>query len=467
MSIAASHLSAPALSDTARPADTHAHPNAWGLLAICVGMFMVTFDGVALNLALPTIQHEWQGTVSQLEWVVTAYTLPLASLLLTTGALGDRWGARRLFIGSLLAFAAASLCCALSPSLPWLVFSRVLQGVAAAGLLPMVLSLVVKQWRDKTVRARAVNTLAIAGSLAMVIGPFGGGWMTQALGWPSIFLINLPIGLTGAWLAYRYLPETPRRQVSLDLPGAAVGTLALTALIAGLIESNALGRTHPLVLGLVAAGVAGLIAFLWIESRVRHPMLPLAVFHSRAFSAAVAGGFAFQFSCYGLLFMLAIFVQRAWQVTPLQAGLLLLPFAVAMILTTLVLNPWLLKRGARWMLWAGASWACLGGVVSLGISTPDTWPVLVLGTVLIAIGTGIYSPTLNVVATTTVDAAYAGLASGVYNTARQIGMAMGIAILGSLVGGAIPALIGLRIGMLLISACLVAIVALTLRYIDG
>lgn len=446
---------------------SHAGHSAWGLAAICAGMFMVTLDGVALNLALPTIQHEFHGTVSQLEWVVTAYTLPLASLLLTAGALGDRWGARRLFIGSLLAFSFTSMLCALSASLSWLIAFRALQGVAAAGLLPMVLSLIAKSWPDKLERARAVNTLATVGGVAMVIGPFGGGWITQFLGWPAIFLINLPIGLLGAWLAHRYLRETPLRRAPLDVVGAGLGTLALTALMAGLIESNTLGRTHPLVIGLIAGGVAGIFAFVAVERRARHPMLPLDIFRNRPFSAAVAGGFAFQFSCYGLLFMLALFVQQAWRVTPLRAGILLLPFAMAVILTTVVLNPRLRKRGARWMLWVGGAWALAGGVVALGITTPTTWPVFVLGTVLIGVGTGIYSPTLNMVATTTVDPAYAGLASGVYNTSRQIGMAMGIAILGSLVGGAIPALMGLRIGLVLIIACMAGVVVLALRYIKS
>lgn len=447
--------------------DSHSTNPAWGLAAICLGMFMVTVDGVALNLALPTIQHEFHGSVSQLEWVVTAYTLPLASLLLTAGALGDRWGSRRLFIGSLLAFALTSLFCALSPSLSWLIAARALQGVAAAGLLPMVLSLVAKSWPDRTARIRAVNTLATVGGIAMVVGPFGGGWMTQYLGWPSIFLVNIPIGLAGAWLARRHLHETPLRRAPIDVPGAATGTLALTALIAGLIESNTLGRTHPLVIGLVAGAIVGLAAFIRVERRAPHPMLPLDIFRNRPFAAAVAGGFAFQFSCYGLLFMLALFVQQAWQVTPLQAGTLLLPFAIALILTTMVLNPWLLKRGARWMLWVGGSWALLGGLVTLGVSTPSTWPAFVAGTVLIAMGTAIYSPTLNVVATTTVDPTYAGLASGVYNTSRQIGMAMGIAILGSLVGGAIPILTGLRIGLLLIIACMIAVIILALRHVKA
>ncbi len=439
----------------------------WALAAICAGMFLVTLDGVVLNSALPTIQREFQGTVSQLEWVVTAYTLPLAGLLLTTGALGDRWGARRLFIGALLAFALTSLLCAISPSLPWLIAARTLQGVAAAGLLPMVFSLVAKTWQDKAERAGAVNVLAIAGGIAMVVGPFGGGLMTEALGWPSIFLINLPIGLGGAWLAHRHLRETPLRRTSVDVPGVLAGTAALTALMAGLIESNTLGRTHPLILGLVTAGVFGAIAFLRIEQCVLQPVLPLEIFRNRAFSAALAGGFAFQFSCYGLLFMLSLFVQQHWHLSPLRAGTFLLPFAAAFILTTMVLNPWLLKHGARWMLWVGGTWASLGATVALGISTPATWPVFVLGTVLLAIGAGIYSPTLNMVATTTVDSTYAGLASGVYQTARQIGMAMGIAILGSLVGGELPALIGLRIGLLLILICTVGIVVLALRYIKA
>lgn len=443
-----------------------ARVSPWGLAAICIGMFMVTLDGVALNLALPTIQREFHGTVSQLEWVVTAYTLPLASLLLTTGALGDRWGARRLFIAALLAFVVTSLACALSPSLPWLIAARAFQGVAAAGLLPMVLSLVVKTWPDRLARARAVNTLGIAGGAAMVIGPFGGGLMTQVLGWSWIFLINLPIGLLGAWLAKRHLSDTPRRRAPLDLPGVAAGTLALTALLAGLIESNTLGRTHPLVLGLVAVGLVGIGAFIRIEQRVRQPMLPLGIFRNAAFSAAVAGGFAFQFSCYGLLFMLALFAQQAWQYTPLEAGTLLLPFAIALILTTILINPRLLKRGARWMLWVGASLATLGGFIALGVTTSASWPLLVVGIVVIGIGTGIYSPTLNVVATTTVEPSHSGLASGVYHTARQIGMALGIAILGSLLGGAMPALTGLRAGLVLIILCMAGIVVLTRRHID-
>lgn len=428
---------------------------------------MVTLDGVALNLALPTIQREMHGTAAQLEWVVTAYTLPLASLLLSAGALGDRWGARRLFIGSMLAFSFTSMLCALSPSLLLLIAARVLQGVAAAGLLPMVLSLVAKSWPDKTERDRAVNTLATVGGVAMVVGPIGGGWMTQYLGWPSIFLINLPIGLLGAWLAYRHVRETPLRRAPLDVWGAAVGTLALTVLVAGLIEGNALGRAHPLVIGMLACGLVGVLAFIRIELRTRHPMLPLGIFRNRPFSAAVAGGFAFQFSCYGLLFMLALFVQSAWQVTPLHAGTLLLPFAAALIVTTVVLNPRLRSRGPRWMLWVGSTWALIGAVVALGIAGPATWPVLVLGTVLMGMGTGIYSPTLNVVAATAVDATYAGLASGVYNTARQIGMAIGVAVLGSLVEGAMPALLGLRWGLLLIIASMACVLGLTLRYIKA
>ena len=454
------------------PALTHAtqsapqatgHP-ARALAAICTAMFMVTLDGVALNLALPTIQQAFHGTVSQLEWVVTAYTLPLASLLLTTGALGDRWGARRLFIVSILAFTVASVLCALSPSLPWLVVSRLLQGVAAAGLLPMVLSLVAKTWQAPTARARAVNTLATTGGVAMVVGPFGGGLLTEVFSWPAIFLINLPIGLIGAWLAHRYLRETPRRVTPLDIPGVAVGSVSLTSLMAGLIESNTLGLSHPLVLALVAVGTLGLTSFIVIERRVAHPMLPLAAFRKPVFSAAAAGGFAFQFSCYGLLFMLALFVQRSWHATPLQAGALQLPFALTFIVTTTIINPRLIQRGPRCMLATGAYVALAGGGILLTISTPTTWPAFVLGTALLAVGTAIYSPTLNVVATTSVDPTYAGLASGVYNTSRQIGMAMGIAILGSLVAGALPPLLGLRIGLVLILACLAAILLLPLRY---
>jgi len=329
----------------------------------------------------------------------------------------------------------------------------------------MVLSLVAKSWTDKASRAKAVNTLASSGAIAMVIGPFGGGAITQHLGWPVIFLINLPMGLLGAWLASRHLLETPRRNAPLDVPGLSSGTFALTALMSGLIESNTLGRLHPTVLASVALGTLGLILFVRIELRASHPMLPLNIFRNATFSAACAGGLAFQFSFYGLLFMLALYTQKAWGATPLEAGVLQLPFAATLIITTLAINPMFLHRGARWMLLVGGAIALTGGLVTLCVSTPATWPAFVLGTVLIGLGSAIYSPTLNAVATTSVDPRFAGLASGVYNTSRQIGMALGIAILGSLVGGGAHADAGLRIGMVLILTCIASIVLLAFRYV--
>jgi Na+/melibiose symporter-like transporter len=217
---------------------------------------------------------------------------------------------------------------------------------------------------------------------------------------------------------------------------------------------------------LVAAGIAGGMVFLRIERRVPHPMLPLAVFGNKAFTAATIGGFAFQFGFYGMMFMLALFVQIQWGVDPLHAGWMLLPSAVAVILTTMVLNPMLLHHGPRWMLWAGGAVATIGSVVLMAVSTPDTWPLFDIGTVLVGVGASVFSPSLNVVATTTIEPAYAGLASGIYNTSRQIGMAVSIAVLGALVGGGdLP---GVRTGLLLIAGCFATIVALALRYIqDG
>ncbi|HAT31733.1 MAG TPA: MFS transporter [Janthinobacterium sp.] len=437
----------------------------WGLAVICIGMFMLTVDGAALNLALPAIRRELQGSQTQLEWVVTAYTIPLAGLLLSTGALGDMWGARRLFIVSLLGFALTSLLCALSASLPQLIAARALQGVAAAGLLPMLLSLLAKAYRDKSARARAVNTLAVVGGIAMVVGPFGGGLLTEFVGWRAIFLINIPLGVGAALAAPWCIRETTRRAAPLDIPGGLAGIFALTALTGGLIEGVAVGWRQPLVLVLLAAGGAGIAAFLLIERHLRQPMLPLAVFRNRAFSAATAGGFAFQFGCYGMQFMLALFVQAQWALSPLRAGVMLLPFAVAVIATSMFLNPVLLPRGPRWMLRLGGAIAAAGALIAATVSTPDTWPLLLAGTALVGVGAGIFSSALNVVAVSSIAPEYAGLASGIYHSARQVGMAAGIAVLGGLVGGG-AALAGVRTGLLMAAACFAAIVVLAQRHID-
>ncbi|MET7465848.1 MFS transporter [Nonomuraea sp. NPDC005501] len=350
--------------------------------------------------------------------------MPLASVLLTAGSMSDRWGARRLFAASLATFTAASLLCAVSPTLHVLIVARFAQGLAAGGLL------------------------------------------TDLLGWRAIFAINIPIGLVTILLALRHVAETPRRQARADLPGQVAAAVALAAVTAWLIEGGPLGWGSAVPLGLLALGTAATAAFLLIERHSGHPMLPLAVFRRSAFSASVGSGLAFQFAGYGMQFMLALHLQQHWSLGPARTGVWFLPFSIAWVFGTIVINRRLIGLGPRALLWSGALVSAAGAMLLLGVAGPGTWPLFLAGTTLAGLGCGVFSPSLNAAALQAIDPAYAGLGSGVLNTARQAGMAMGVALLGSLVSMRDAAL-GVHLGAALLTACFLTIVWLSLRYLPG
>ncbi len=462
-STSAAYRSAGVPAPPAAPARSPRH-TALALAAVCLGFFMILLDGSALNIALPAIERDVHGSMAALQWVVTIYTIPLASVLLTAGSISDRWGARRMFVFSLAGFTAASLLCAVSPNLSVLVVARFLQGVAAGGLLPTTLTIIARTYPDPIERAKAITVWGATGGLALVAGPIGGGVLTELLGWRSIFLINVPVGLITLYLAQRYAAETPRRASRPDVPGQLTGIVALSAVVAYLIEGGSLGWTSPLPLGLLALAAIAAAVFLIVEAHTLHPMLPLAVFRRAAFSASVTNGFAFQFGGYGMQFMLAIYLQQQWGLSAERTGVYFLPFSVAWVFGTIVLNRRLVHRGPRFLLWTGALSSFIGAVLLLGVDDQGTWPLFVIGTALAGLGCGVFSPSLNAAALLAIDPAYAGLGSGVLNTARQVGMAMGVALLGSLIGMH-DTLLGLRVSVGLVALCFFAIIGLSVAYV--
>jgi EmrB/QacA subfamily drug resistance transporter len=405
------------------------------------------------------------GSIASLQWVVNVYTIPLASVLLTAGHFGDRIGMRRLFVGSLAIFTLASLACALSPNLATLVVARAVQGTAAGGMLPTTLAIIARTYPDPVQRAKAITFWGATGGLALVLGPIGGGALTELFGWRSIFLINVPVGLLTGYLARSCIQETgPRPAGSLDLTGQGAGVVALAALVAGLIDGGALGWASPVTLGLLAVAVVATAMFFIAEHRSSHPMVPLAMFRRHAFSASVTSGFAFQFGGYGMQFMLAIFLQEHWHISPARTGLLFLPFSVSWVFGTIVVNRQLISRGPRWLLWTGAAVSLIGALITLAVSSESTWPFFAIGTALVGLGCGLFSPSLNAAAMLSVDPAYAGLGSGILNTARQIGMAIGVALLGAFIAQR-DIVLGMRVNMALVALCFLAIVVLSVRYI--
>jgi MFS transporter, DHA2 family, methylenomycin A resistance protein len=299
------------------------------LLAICVGYFMVILDATIVNVALAAIGRDLGGGVGALQWVIDAYTVVFAGLLLSAGSLGDRVGARRVLDAGLGVFTAASLACALAPSVRVLVGARAVQGLGAALLVPSSLALLRGAYRDPAERARAVGAWGAVAGIGAASGPVLGGLLVALASWRAVFIVNVPVGLLAMRLSRRHLPPAGERSYAgFDPPGQVLGVLTLTLLTLGLIEGGSAGWGSPLSLvGLIGFGLA-LVAFVAVERRSREPMLPLSLFGNRTFSGASFVGLAINLGFYGQLFAMSLYFQRVRGFSALQTGLALLPEGV-------------------------------------------------------------------------------------------------------------------------------------------
>ncbi len=417
------------------PVDTRSEAGPLGghlsILAVCVGFFVIQIDATAVNVALPSIARGLGASLSHLQWVVDAYTLALAGFMLTAGSVADRLGARRVFSLGMAVFTAGSLACALAPDQLFLVAARVVQGAGAAALLPCSLALIVHRFPDHRKRARALGAWGAAGSAGVAAGPVLGGALVASVGWRAIFLINVPIGLIELWLLGRYVAEAPRRRSQrLDGRGLGLSVVALGSVTAACIEAGSAGWTSPVPVVLFAVGLAAAGAFWFAEHRAAEPMLPPEMFRSRPFSAAVLVGLCFNFSLYGALLCLSIYLQQTRSESALSTGLLLLPMAVLVAVGSVVSGR-LTGRGHRAPMMIGLLVASAGAAVLTTVTATTALSLVVVGTLALGL-CSVAMPAMSSLAVGSAPAQRAGLASGVLNTARQSGGALGVAVLGSL-----------------------------------
>jgi len=425
------------------------------LATVSVGFVVTQLDVTIVNIALPEIGANLHANVAGLQWVVDAYTLAFAVLMLSAGALGDRFGARRLYAAGIVLFALASLACGVASGAPMLVAARALQGIGAAAMLPNSLALLNQSYgHDPKLRARAVGLWTAAGAISIAAGPVAGGLLIAAFGWRSIFLVNLPICAAGFLATQLWVPRpeaavpaTARAETAgpetvpptprgIDLSGQTLAIVALTAFVAAVIEWRPLGLSHPLVAGgFVLAALAG-SAFVAVEARASAPMLPLSLFAGRSSSAAVLFGICVNMTYYGMVFVLSLYLQRVRGYTALQAGLAFLPLTGGFLISN-VASGWVVGRfGVRVPMIAGAITAGLGyGLLHLvDASTPLIG--LLLPFLLIPSGMGLAVPAMTTAVLASAQASRAGTASAVLNTARQAGGAVGVAAFGALASGA-------------------------------
>ncbi len=433
-----------------RPVDTAAGPRAYGpgpaLAAAVLGFFVITLDAVVVNVALPAIRRDLGAHMTGLQWVVDGYTLMFA-VLLSAGALSDRVGARRAFAAGLVGFVIASAACGLAPSLGALVVARFVQGTAAAVMMPASMALIGHAYPDPAKRARAVAVWAMGGAVASSAGPVLGGLLTL-ITWRTIFCVNLPVGAVALLLLAR-TERSPHRQVPFDWVGQVTAVLAMGGLTYGAIEAGAEGFAAPGVVAAFLMALVALAAFLAAQARGAHPMVPLDLFRCRTVSIAVAVGFAFIVGYYGLPFVMSLYLQQLRGLSSLATGLAFLP----MMLIGAFLTPFgarLAERlGAR-LLIGGGLILMAAGLVILAL-VPASTPVWALAMLMVLVGLAgpLIMPPMTAVLLNSVPGYRAGTASGVFNTSRQIGGALAVAVFGALLANQATFMQGLRASLLI------------------
>jgi DHA2 family methylenomycin A resistance protein-like MFS transporter len=420
------------------------------LSAAVLGFFVITLDAVVVNVALPSIRDDLGGGMTGLQWVVDGYTLMFAALLLSSGALSDRIGARRAFGAGVVVFVAASAGCGLAPGLAALVMARFVQGAAAATMTPASMALIGRAYPDPVRRARAVAVWAMGGAVASASGPVLGGLLTL-VSWRLIFMINVPVGAVALVLLAHSAPS-PHCRARFDRVGQTTAVLAMGGLTYGAIEAGAAGIGSPRVLGAFVVAVVALAVFVLVEARIPHPMVPLELFRIRNVSIANAVGFAFIVGYFGLPFVMSLYVQQLRGLSPAGTGLVFLP----MMLTGLVLTPFsarIVERVGARVLVVGGLAAMTAGLAALAFAPPTTpfWTLAAL-MVLVGLAGPLTMPPTMAVLLNSVPGHQAGTASGVFNTSRQVGGALAVAVFGALLAQPASFLTGMRTSLLIAAA---------------
>ncbi|MEO8424705.1 MAG: DHA2 family efflux MFS transporter permease subunit [Actinomycetota bacterium] len=419
------------------------------LLTMCFALAMVMLDNTVVNVALPNISEKLGTGVSGLQWIVDGYVLAMASLLLTGGILGDRYGRKKMFLSGLTIFTLASFGCGISGSTGALIAFRAIQGIGAALLLPGTLSIITVTFPPHE-RAKAIGLWAGMSGLALALGPTVGGAMVEHLGWQSIFFLNVPIGIIAFLIATRTVKESvSEEERQLDIPGLVLGTAALFSLTYALIEANQKGWGDPLIVSTLVAGAALIVGFLYWELHHAHAMMPLRFFRIPAFSAGNTVAFAVSLGMFATFFFLSLYMQLIRGYTPFEAGVRFLPMTLMIIVTAPLAGKYASRHGSRGPMTYGL---LLGGagLIFFGTQLQVDTPFWLIAPVFIIMGHGLASVMAPMTAAVmnAVGPQRAGLGSAMTNTSREVGGVFGIALLGTILttklkASLTPALAGL------------------------
>lgn len=408
----------------------------WTLIAVSVATFMLLLDITVVNVALPSIRADLGASFTDLQWVIDAYALTLAALVLTAGSLADRLGRRRLFAGGLGVFTVASVLCALAPDPTLLNLARALQGIGGAAMFAVSLALVAQEFPAGRERGTAMGIYGASIGVAVAIGPLVGGALTDGLGWESIFYLNAPVGVAAIAITYLKLRESRDPNATrVDWAGVASFSGALFLLVLALVRGNDEGWGSSLIVSLLAGSAVLFAAFVGIERRVAEPMLPLGLFKRASFTGVQLAAFAVSGSLFALFLYLTLYLQNYLGYSPFEAGLRYLPITIASFIAAPIAGALLSRVPARALMSIGLAGGGVGLLLMSGIETGDEWTTLLGGFLVAGAGVGLLNPVIADVAVSVVPKEQSGMAAGINDTFRQVGVAVGIAALGAIFVG--------------------------------
>jgi EmrB/QacA subfamily drug resistance transporter len=416
------------------PTITDENRRWWTLGAMCFALFMIMLDNTVVNVALPSIQRGLHATTSSLEWTVNAYTLTFAVTLVTAGRLGDIYGRRRMFLFGVAVFGSASFLIGLAQTDTWLIVFRAVQGVGSGFMMPATLSIITNTF-DARERGRAIGTWAGVSAMALAIGPVVGGFLVQDVSWQSIFFLNVPVAVVAILVtlaaARESRDETAIREV--DVPGVTTLTIALGALVLGLVQSNEWGWGSARVLGLFALALVMLAAFAVIERHRRAPMVDFSFFRSRSFFGANVVALIVSFAMFAMFFFLALYMQDVLRYSPLQAGVRFLPSTMLIMIVAPIAGRLADRIGPRPLMTFGLTIVAIALFWLTGITIHSGYGFLVVSFLLMGVGMGATMSPMSTAAMNSVDPTKAGVASGVLSMTRMVGSTLGVAVIGAVI----------------------------------
>jgi EmrB/QacA subfamily drug resistance transporter len=401
------------------------------LAVCCMSLLIVGMDNTIVNVALPSIQRDFHASVSGLQWTVDAYLVVLASLLMLSGSMADRFGRRRTFQLGLVIFTLGSLLCSLAPGLIWLVVFRMIQAVGGSMLNPVAVSIIRNTFLDPKERAQALGAWGAVIGISLALGPVVGGILVHNVGWQSIFWVNIPVGVAAIALTARFVPESradhPRR---LDPIGQILVIVFLASLTYSIIEGPQAGWGSAQIVGLFAVAVVSFGSLVWYERRRLEPLIDVRFFRSTPFSGATLIAVSAFAAFSGFLFLNTLYLQDVRGLSPLDAGLYTLPMAAMAMLASPISGSLVGRRGPRIPLVLSGCALAIGSVMLTGLSPTTSFTSLIIAYLIFGFGFGLVNPPITQTAVSGMPAAQAGVAAAVASTSRQVGQSLGVAVVG-------------------------------------